>query len=81
MGYHSDIILYWLKNILNKFFIFKSVSLSLLEPSGPVQGCNGIALTFMDRSLEVELTPCFSQLNFHKDNSGQLYGGTWGERR
>ena len=26
--------------------VFKSGSLSLLEPSGPVQGCNGIALRF-----------------------------------
>ena len=27
--------------------VLKSVSLSLLEPSGPVQACNGIALPFI----------------------------------
>jgi hypothetical protein len=26
--------------------VLKSVSLNLLEPSGPVKACNGIALTF-----------------------------------
>jgi hypothetical protein len=28
--------------------VLKSVSLNLLEPSGPVQDCNGIALPFME---------------------------------
>jgi hypothetical protein len=27
--------------------VLKSVSLNLLEPSGPVQGCNGIALPLL----------------------------------
>jgi len=31
--------------------VFKSVSLNLLEPSGPVQACNGIALPLYICSL------------------------------
>jgi hypothetical protein len=29
--------------------VLKSGSLNLLEPSGPVQACNGIALTFTNK--------------------------------
>jgi hypothetical protein len=32
--------------------VLKSGSLNLLEPSGPVQACNGIALTFMADIIE-----------------------------
>ena len=35
--------------------VLKSGSLDLLEPSGPVQACNGIALLYMFRAL-----PCSS---------------------
>jgi hypothetical protein len=36
--------------------VLKSGSLSLLEPSGPVQGCNGIDLTFTYKSEIVALS-------------------------
>jgi hypothetical protein len=42
--------------------VLKSGSLSLLEPSGPVKGCNGIALLYNDKSnnnLE-RFSKCFS---------------------
>jgi hypothetical protein len=32
--------------------VYKSGSLNLLEPSGPVQACNGTALHFYSRSSE-----------------------------
>ena len=33
-------------NHLHVLIVFKSGSLNLMEPSGPVQGCTGIALSF-----------------------------------
>ena len=35
--------------ISHRIIVSKSGSLNLLEPSGPVQGCNGIALSFTSR--------------------------------
>ena len=36
--------------------VLKSGSLSLLEPSGPVQACNGIALSFLPDTLFGKVT-------------------------
>jgi len=33
----------------------KSGSLNLLEPSGPVQVCNGIALPFIENSMKLHM--------------------------
>jgi len=35
--------------------VLKSGSLKLLEPSGPVQACNGIALTFLNEDYNVRV--------------------------
>ena len=39
--------------------ILKSWSLNLLEPSGPVQACNGIALTFIFINPHISLRTCW----------------------
>ena len=38
--------------------VLKSGSLNLLEPSGPVQACNGIALLFICKNTECEHRSC-----------------------
>ena len=45
--------------------VFKSGSLNLLEPSGPVQACNGIALPLQGESR----TPCMKRENLVKNLS------------
>jgi hypothetical protein len=44
--------------------VLKSVSLNLLEPSGPVKACNGIALPFLRQSCSVGL--CQSPPNMRR---------------
>jgi hypothetical protein len=43
----------------------KSGSLNLLEPSGPVQACNGIALPFINISNEMQLYLGFISRTLH----------------
>ena len=46
--------------------VLKSGSLNLLEPSGPVQACNGIALPFYFQSVKPENVQLCSEMHFHR---------------
>jgi hypothetical protein len=45
--------------------VLKSGSLNLLETSGPVQTCNGIALPFYIQSVKPENVQLCSEMHFH----------------
>ena len=51
--------------------VLKSGSLNLLEPSGPVQACNGIALPLPLLQLQVSLIP---SIQHFRDKMGALIG-------
>jgi len=40
---------------VDNLIVLKSGSLNLLEPSGPVQACNGIAFTYRNYSIVINL--------------------------
>jgi len=44
----------WQPYHLHVPIVLKSGSLSLLEPSGPVQGCNGIAFLLLSKTNKLE---------------------------
>jgi hypothetical protein len=41
--------------------VLKSGSLNFLEPPGPVQACNGIALTFTNKGVVIDLGRCLDK--------------------
>ena len=50
----------------------KSGNLNFLEPSGPLQACNGTALPF---AIDLDMTPfLLVSTDFSKDGSGLLVG-------
>jgi hypothetical protein len=57
--------------------VLKSGSLNLLEPSGPVKGCNGIALALpvlhCNRCLTTEYSETTAHCNGNFDTDNQIY--------
>jgi hypothetical protein len=54
-------------------FVLKSESLNLLEPSGPVQACNGIALPFTrPENLDLRWFHTYFSYGHFVDVSGQI---------
>jgi hypothetical protein len=44
----------------------KSGNLNFLEPSGPLQACNGTALPFLMRKRDIKLVEVFQKWHVHK---------------
>ena len=55
----------WQRYHLHVPIVLKSGSLNILEPSGPVQACNGIALLSRTGIIPNKLHECLKLLNLH----------------
>ena len=57
--------------------VLKSGSLNLLEPSGAVQGCNGIALPFLDKACQPLRPIAWSLVKLPVDGTVLEVGSTY----
>jgi hypothetical protein len=58
---------------LTVLIVLKSGNLNLLEPSGPLQACNGIALPFTEKTWQTIRRPTLGHVTFLRKHEKHLF--------